>query len=135
LRKTLWFVFSLFPIWSFASFYVVFFIGRSDPAQWPIWGALLSAGVPFAIVEGVQSQLWWVYVGLVVAHYAFFILHPFFNGVVSGWKRKLAWAVSNLWFYPFLPPIYALFFCMGNARTEPKSEPRRARAYSGRTLR
>lgn len=134
LRRTLWLAFSLFPILSFAGFYAAHLAGRGDPSHWPVWGALLSAGVPLAIVEAVQSQLWLVYVGLVAAHYGFFVLHPFFNGAVSGWKRKLAWAGSNLWFYPLVPPIYALL-CMGNAPVQPKLEPRRARAYSGRTSR
>jgi len=132
LRRTLWLVFSLFPVLSFAAFVVA--ARHTSPPDWPIWGALLSAGVPAAIVEGVRGNWYFGFLGLVAAHYAFFVLHPFFNGAVSGWIRKPAWAVSTLLFYPLVPPIYALL-CIGNGHTEPKAQFGRARAYPGRTSR
>jgi hypothetical protein len=124
LRRTLWFVFSLFPVLSFA----LIFAAR-DPADLPVWQALLSAGVPVAIVEDIKSHWWVTFVGLVAVHYILFIVHPFFNRVVNGWRRKCAWAVSNLLFYPIAQPIYALL-CIGDSRAQPKTEHRRGRAYS-----
>jgi hypothetical protein len=127
LRRTLWLVFSLFPILSFAAIFAA-----RDPADLPVWKALLSAGVPVAIVEGIRSHWWSTFVGLVAVHYGFFIVHPFFNKTVSGWKRTCGWAMSNLLFYPIAPPIYALL-CIGNSPTQAKTQPHKSRAYSLRS--
>jgi hypothetical protein len=101
LRKMLWLVFSLFPVLSFAAIFAA-----RDLPDLPVWRSLLLMGVPAAVVEGVRSHWWITFVGLVAAHYCFFIVHPLFSR--RGWKLKGAWAVSNLLFYPMAPPIYAL---------------------------
>jgi hypothetical protein len=111
LRKLLWLVFSLFPALSFAAIFAA-----RDLPDLPVWGLLLSVGVPVAVVEGVRSHWWITFVGLVAAHYCFFIVHPLFNRVVAGWKLKGAWAASNLLFYPIVPPIYALL-CAGSVNS------------------
>ena len=111
LRRMLWIAFSLFPI---VSFVAVIAASRTPPADWPVWGALLAVGVPVAIVEGMKAEWWFGFVLVWVAHYGFFVLHPFFNGAVSDMKRKAAWSALTLMFYPFVPPIYA-WLCTGAA--------------------
>jgi hypothetical protein len=49
-----------------------------------------------------------MFVGLVVAHYVFFTLHPFFNRSLTS-KMKGGWAAFNLVLYPIVPPLYAWF--------------------------
>ena len=107
LRKSLWLVFRCFRCCRSAPFSPPV-IYRTRSTDLPVWGLLLSVGVPVAVVEGVRSHWWITFVGLVAAHYCFFIVHPLFNRLVTGWKLKGAWAASNLLFYPVGPPIYAL---------------------------
>ena len=87
-RKALWLVFSLFPIAAFTAF-----VSARDPADLSVWGLSL------------------------IAHYFFFLVHPFFNGAVSDMKRKAGWSVMTLILYPLAPPLYA-WFCIGTARAE-----------------
>jgi hypothetical protein len=47
--------------------------------DFPVWRSLLAAGVPAGIVEGIRAYWWTMYVGLVLAHYFFIIMHPLFN--------------------------------------------------------
>ncbi|HEY7642342.1 MAG TPA: hypothetical protein VH814_21590 [Steroidobacteraceae bacterium] len=103
-RRTVWLVFSLFPVWAF----VAILAHRDEPAL-AIWDSLLAAGVPGGIVEYLRSNWWTLFVLAVALHYCFFCVHPLFNRMLQGWKLKSAWAVSNFLFYPLLPPIYAWF--------------------------
>ena len=108
LRKALWLVFSLFPI--------------------PALVAILTPRDPAHLIEAH----WWIaFVVLMVGHYCFFIVHPFFNSAVSDMKRKAGWAAFTLMLYPLIPPMYVML-CIGNARSEPETAPD-AKLYRART--
>lgn len=91
-----------------------------------VWRSLLSAGVPVAIVDGLRNEWWWIFVGLVVAHYAFFTLLPFFNPTL-GWLKKCVWAGANLMLYPFIPALYTLVCTRDTPAVRAYVSPRRRR--------
>jgi cell division protein FtsW (lipid II flippase) len=118
-RKAVWMALSPVPVLSFAA--IIF--GAHD---FPVWKLLLSAGIPVAIVDGIRSHWWFMFVVLVAAHYGLFTVHPLVNRALLSWKAKFAWLGSNLMLYPLGPPIY-VWFCIGGPETSASRSPNRRR--------
>ena len=94
LHKALWLAFSLLPI-----------------------PALVATFTPRDTAHQMEARWWVAFAVLMIGHWGFFIVHPFFNRAVSDLKRKAGWAAFTLMLYPVIPPMYVML-CIGNAPSE-----------------
>jgi hypothetical protein len=118
LRKLFWLTLALFPLLAALAIYEL-----HDVA---VWKSLLAAGMPVAIVDGLRDEAWWIILGLVAAHYAFFTLLPLFDPTL-GWMKKGLWVVANFLLYPITPPLYTLLRTRDTPVVRSSALPKRRR--------